>query len=185
MMQFQALSRFLRPLAAVIQALLCTALGLPPSFFRRFSQSNAAFTVLEFQQDGNEVEEEEEEVEDQEAGVARVPWVLVERMNQVRRWVGDSTGVQAGRQATTISVGGRLTSPAPLLAPLCRLLGLQFPDTPLKPTKLGKSQPMRLVLITGSAASPAVQASPALRASLCPRPASVPSPLASSPPVCR
>ena len=41
-------------------------------------------------------------------------------------------------------------------------LRLQFPDTPLKPTKLGKSQPLRLVLITGSAASPAVQASPAL-----------------------
>ena len=132
-MQFQALSRFLRPLAAVIQALLCTALGLPPSFFRRFSQSNAAFTVLEFQQDGNEVEEEKEEVEDQEAGVARVPRVLVERMNQVRRWVGDSTGVQAGRQATTVSVGGRLTSPAPLLAPLCRLRRL----APLMATRRG------------------------------------------------
>ena len=33
---------------AVNQALLCTALGLPPCFFRRFSQSNAAFTVLDF-----------------------------------------------------------------------------------------------------------------------------------------
>ena len=34
---------------AVNQALLCTALGLPPSFFRRFSQSNASFTVLDFE----------------------------------------------------------------------------------------------------------------------------------------
>ena len=33
---------------AVNQALLCTALGLPPAFFRRFSQSNAAFTVIDF-----------------------------------------------------------------------------------------------------------------------------------------
>ena len=37
------------PLPAVNQALLCTALGLPPAFFRRFSQSNASFTVLDFE----------------------------------------------------------------------------------------------------------------------------------------
>ena len=89
-------------LHAVIQALLSTALGLPPSFFRRFSQSNAAFTVLEFRQDEDDEGEGEGDQEQQlEAGAARVPRVLVERMNQVRRWGGGWLGLAwlAGRQA--------------------------------------------------------------------------------------
>jgi len=38
---------------AVNQALICTALGLPPSYFRRLVQSNAAFTVLDFELDSS------------------------------------------------------------------------------------------------------------------------------------
>jgi broad specificity phosphatase PhoE len=37
---------------AINQGLLGTALGLPPSFFRCFVQSNAAFTVVDFQPNG-------------------------------------------------------------------------------------------------------------------------------------
>lgn len=33
---------------AINKALLCTALGLPPTYFRRFTQTNAAITVLDF-----------------------------------------------------------------------------------------------------------------------------------------
>ena len=47
-----------------------------------------------------------------------------------------------------------LSLPAlPAWLPAC----LQFPDRPMNPTKLGKSMPNRLVLISGDAASPAVQ----------------------------
>jgi broad specificity phosphatase PhoE len=53
---------------AVNQALLCTAVGLPPNFFRRFAQSNAAFSVLDF-----------------EPGPGGAPRVRVERVNQVLR----------------------------------------------------------------------------------------------------
>lgn len=60
---------------AVNQALLCTALGLPPAFFRRFSQSNAAFTVIDFSAAADE------------RGRAAAPRVRVERVNQVRRGV--------------------------------------------------------------------------------------------------
>lgn len=41
--------------------------------------------------------------------------------------------------------------------PGCLPACLQFPDRPMNPTKLGKSMPNRLVLISGDAASPAVQ----------------------------
>ena len=67
---------------AVNQALLCTALGLPPSFFRRFSQSNAAFTVLDFEYAGG-------------AGSQRAalpPRVRIERMNQVGAPAADAGG---------------------------------------------------------------------------------------------
>jgi hypothetical protein len=50
------------------QALLCSALGLPPSYFRRFIQSNGATTVLDF-------------VAPQGGGT---PQVLLHHMNQVR-----------------------------------------------------------------------------------------------------
>jgi hypothetical protein len=38
---------------AINQGLLCTALGLPPSYFRCLSQNNAAFTVLDLQPNGS------------------------------------------------------------------------------------------------------------------------------------
>ncbi|GAB4820218.1 hypothetical protein N2152v2_007264 [Parachlorella kessleri] len=52
---------------AVNQALICTALGLSPAHFRRFTQTNAGFTVLDFQpgQQGSP------------------PRVTVERLNQL------------------------------------------------------------------------------------------------------
>ena len=34
---------------ALAQALICTALNLPPTYFRKLLQSNAATTVLDFQ----------------------------------------------------------------------------------------------------------------------------------------
>lgn len=39
---------------AVNQALICTALGLPSSYFRRLVQSNAAFSVLDFELDSSD-----------------------------------------------------------------------------------------------------------------------------------
>lgn len=51
---------------AVNQALVCTAVGLPPPFFRRIAQSNAAFTVIDFEWDG----------------VHDLPTVCLERVNQ-------------------------------------------------------------------------------------------------------
>jgi hypothetical protein len=72
----RSLPSLLSPIhTAVNQALLCTALGLPPPFFRRFAQTNGAFTVLDFKYSGPE-------------GSQRVPvqpTVQVERMNQVRK----------------------------------------------------------------------------------------------------
>jgi broad specificity phosphatase PhoE len=38
---------------AVNQALLNTALGLPPTFFRRLTQTNGATSVIDFQPNGN------------------------------------------------------------------------------------------------------------------------------------
>ena len=38
---------------AVNQALVATAIGLPPTYFRRLLQNNAATTVLDFQPNGN------------------------------------------------------------------------------------------------------------------------------------
>ncbi len=38
---------------AVNQALLNTALGLPPTFFRRLLQTNAATSVIDFQPNGD------------------------------------------------------------------------------------------------------------------------------------
>ena len=38
---------------AVNQALLNTALGLPPTFFRRLTQTNAATSVIDFQPNGD------------------------------------------------------------------------------------------------------------------------------------
>lgn len=49
------------------QALICTAVGLPASFFRRLTQSNAATTVLDFLPAGNEP-----------------PFLVINRLNQVR-----------------------------------------------------------------------------------------------------
>ncbi len=75
-------------LLAVNQALLCTALGLPPAFFRRFAQSNAAFTVLDF---------DYAEGARGEGGAgqrqALPPRVRVERMNQVgASWAAAAPG---------------------------------------------------------------------------------------------
>ncbi|KAI7845742.1 hypothetical protein COHA_000658 [Chlorella ohadii] len=114
---------------AVNQALLCTALGLPPAFFRRFSQSNASFTVLDFEVQGS-----------QESG----------------RSSGSSSSSAAGSSAGGSStVGG--SSAGGLRVRVERVN--QFPDKPLNPSKLGKSLPNRLVLIAGSTDSPEVQAS--------------------------
>ena len=52
---------------AVNQALICTALDLPPTFFRRLLQSNAASTVLDFV-----------------PGLHGKPIVTIDRLNQVR-----------------------------------------------------------------------------------------------------
>lgn len=52
---------------AVNQALLATALGLPPAFFRRLTQTNAATSVLDFQPNGD-----------------APPTLTVDRINQVR-----------------------------------------------------------------------------------------------------
>ena len=38
---------------AVNQALVATAIGLPPTYFRRLLQNNAATTVLDFQPNGD------------------------------------------------------------------------------------------------------------------------------------
>ena len=51
---------------AVNQALLNTALDLPPSFFRRLLQSNAATSVIDFQPNGD-----------------KPPTRTIDRMNQV------------------------------------------------------------------------------------------------------
>lgn len=50
-----------------VQALACTALGLPPIYFRRLLQSNAATTVLDFQPDSR---------------AAGTPAVIIDRLNQ-------------------------------------------------------------------------------------------------------
>ena len=51
---------------AVNQALLNTALDLPPTFFRRLLQSNAATSVIDFQPNGD-----------------KAPMRTIDRMNQV------------------------------------------------------------------------------------------------------
>ena len=53
---------------AVNQALLNTALGLPPTFFRRLTQTNAATSVVDFQPNGTDT-----------------PSRIIDRMNQARR----------------------------------------------------------------------------------------------------
>lgn len=55
---------------AINQALLCTAVGLPPSSFRRFHQNNGALTVLDFVRGGDGAAGEDTRV-------------LVDRVNQV------------------------------------------------------------------------------------------------------
>ena len=52
---------------AVNQALVATAIGLPPTYFRRLLQNNAATTVLDFQPNGD-----------------GPPRVNLDRLNQVR-----------------------------------------------------------------------------------------------------
>ena len=52
-----------------LQALICTALDLPPTYFRRLLQSNAATTVLDFQPMPDD---------------PSVTQVIVDRLNQVR-----------------------------------------------------------------------------------------------------
>lgn len=101
------------PTPAVNQALLCTALGLPPSFFRRFSQSNASFTVLDFEGEGGQ----RDGGSGGSGGGGRgkvAPRVRVERMNQASSvylflflflfsvcasWWLARLGVRAGRAA--------------------------------------------------------------------------------------
>ena len=88
------------PAAAVNQALLCTALGLPPTFFRRFAQSNAAFTVLDFEGGGGEGGQR----------VAAAPRVRVERMNQVwlgrLGWAGAGLGPARCWHGEVLTLGG-------------------------------------------------------------------------------
>ena len=53
---------------ACLQALICTALNLPPTYFRKLLQSNAATTVLDFQPMPDD---------------PSVTQVIVDRLNQV------------------------------------------------------------------------------------------------------
>lgn len=55
---------------AVNQALICTALGLPATYFRRLTQSNAAFSVIDFEWTINE------------NGTPNPPVINLERLNQ-------------------------------------------------------------------------------------------------------
>ena len=94
---------------AINQGLLNTALGLPPSFFRCFLQSNAAVTVLDFAPPGE--------------GAGPGPRVTVERMN----YSPDSPlqGGGGGREAgeTPPTTAPRTTRP--LISPR------YSPDSPL------------------------------------------------------
>ena len=56
---------------AVNQALVATAIGLPPTYFRRLLQNNAATTVLDFQPNGD-----------------GPPRVNLDRLNQVTSYCG-------------------------------------------------------------------------------------------------
>ena len=65
-----AIEHFFRHLKLLhLQALICTALDLPPTYFRRLLQSNAATTVLDFQPMPDD---------------PSVTQVIVDRLNQVR-----------------------------------------------------------------------------------------------------
>ncbi|KAL4422653.1 hypothetical protein ABPG75_008850 [Micractinium tetrahymenae] len=90
---------------AVNQALLCTALGLPPAFFRRFAQSNAAFTVLDFDYAGGPRSEGGQRQ-------ALPPRVRVERMNQFPDRPMTPTKLGKSVPNRLVMVCGEATSPA-------------------------------------------------------------------------
>lgn len=114
------------PPPAVNQALLCTALGLPPAFFRRFAQSNAAFTVLDFDYVGGTVGE---------GGGQRQPLpprVRVERMNQVGGWGPVALGIACSGRATRCKEQAQVGGAADALI-LVRILVKRRCGVPARP----------------------------------------------------
>jgi len=97
---------------AVNQALLGTALGLPPRFFRRLLQSNGATSVLDFQPP---------------QGPGAPVRVTVDRLNQVRGCEAVAEVVRAG-----VVYGFQLCS-AVLDLPLPLHLSTKTPSFPLPP----------------------------------------------------
>lgn len=91
---------------AVNQALLCTALGLPPAFFRRFAQSNAAFTVLDFDYAGGARAESPAQRQPLPARVR------VERMNQFPDRPMTPTKLGKSVPNRLVMICGEATSPA-------------------------------------------------------------------------
>ena len=67
-------------LPSSLQALICTALGLPPTFFRRLVQSNGATSVLDFMP----------------ARGGGAPSLVVDRLNQVQPCYISVCGYVAG-----------------------------------------------------------------------------------------
>ena len=57
-----------RIVASYVQALICVALGLPPTFFRRLVQSNGATSVLDFMPPRG----------------GGAPTIMIDRLNQVK-----------------------------------------------------------------------------------------------------
>ena len=83
---------------AVNQALICTAIGLPPDFFRRFVQTNAAHTILDFEWDS------QSEVS---VGINQFNCIKGNHISQKSTSPSNSTGAKMGPNQLILIAGDR------------------------------------------------------------------------------
>jgi broad specificity phosphatase PhoE len=116
---------------AVNQALLGTALGLPPRFFRRLLQSNGATSVLDFEPP---------------QGPGAPMRVTVDRLNQARRAQGEDGGGHARRRRPCSH-----SPPCPPQCPPPRSHPRQSPGSPFKSDGAGRPSASRVIIVRHAA----------------------------------